>query len=1099
MEAAAGAQPSPARLEAQRGFRYEHCETLGAENGGGAAVVASGKQERHEVEAKKRRGSRGAGKDDELREEAVAVRYRGTEGSREGAPKRDRRGNRENGGNAVAGKKAQGRRGRRGRRAKGAHDLAQEETEGEGGATNAQEASSGDEDAARARGIEQVLREAADEAGAVEAMIAVAGGLRIRRTFRLSELFRSESRAQARANSPAAPRLQLEDEEAARQTNSSKEKRGEERGTREEEMGEAVEGARPPTRPTRALRTTAWGLPYSRKERNLARAAVSARRREDATEEDEGTRRRRPGAVAAAEAEGAPDAQGQGRGEGGRPRRRRRLRVPSPSRSAALAAAREACAGASGGVAPCSDAENSTQEREEIWLGEGNVCEAETRPRRNRRTLASSDEEAEFIERRGRDAQDAREGDEARRREAVGLSSGCCRDGAEEPYAATERPQKRRAESAPSRQNYLARASDADETGREEGGRGAASSDSVTHGRSVLPPPEKEKKGIAEGQGYRTAALRTEAKRRETRRAREDAKEKRKEFVCLRLLSAANLRLLLQRVPSEEFELHGFLSSARFIVTASPRLSQRRKRHEPAEGAESFARGEAENDEAGRATRSAREASASGTAQSAEAFEGSAPAPEAAEGAMSFSHEGTGFSSAWKSEGDVALRARAEGSGDETQPNLFPDRAPADPRGSEAQTQNGGREGGKHGFSEAPLMSLFAAGEESALKGGESGSGRSTVLSRLREGVESFRARSGEDERVRATEENSTGRQDSQEEEPSSWRQAVVDAKKLWIGSLLRPKMIAIATHLLEANGRDADLFSHRRFASFSGLQAAFLRAVGSSAAPEESPSPSSPSRFSRRCGEGAFASRLSSPAAASVLREGSLFSLALQSSSFFISAVAREAHAVDATALSSSVQRGCGAEHASVSLLTWTLREYLTEGDLCRLMCTCRLLRQELSHCAYWPSLVFRPLSSASSVSARGRRCRPSAEAQQEKIVELLSQPRFFSARAAFAAGEPTSRLRRLRLEMHLGASFGPSLHVTAVTCLHKVAAVAPNLVFLDLTGCEPLGAWCDGRSLLLHLRHLFPSLRAFVTSRGVEVAVSRDGPASKERGNSS
>ncbi|PHJ17299.1 hypothetical protein CSUI_008880 [Cystoisospora suis] len=79
-------------------------------------------------------------------------------------------------------------------------------------------------------------------------------------------------------------------------------------------------------------------------------------------------------------------------------------------------------------------------------------------------------------------------------------------------------------------------------------------------------------------------------------------------------------------------------------------------------------------------------------------------------------------------------------------------------------------------------------------------------------------------------------------------------------------------------------------------------------------------------------------------------------------------------------------------------------------------------------------------------------------------------------------SIIKELSLCMDLGPSFGPRPDRTIVTSLHKVAAIAPYLERLDLTGCLPSTSWCDGRALSLHLSHLFPSLVSFVTSRGHE-----------------
>ncbi|KFG61959.1 hypothetical protein TGRUB_202700A [Toxoplasma gondii RUB] len=59
------------------------------------------------------------------------------------------------------------------------------------------------EEDAEARRLEQLLREAADENGLVEAMIEVEGGLRIRRSFMLSDFFRRNSRKRSRTDTRA--------------------------------------------------------------------------------------------------------------------------------------------------------------------------------------------------------------------------------------------------------------------------------------------------------------------------------------------------------------------------------------------------------------------------------------------------------------------------------------------------------------------------------------------------------------------------------------------------------------------------------------------------------------------------------------------------------------------------------------------------------------------------------------------------------------------------------------------------------------------------------------------------------------------------------
>ncbi|KEP64804.1 UNVERIFIED_CONTAM: hypothetical protein HHA_202700 [Hammondia hammondi] len=509
----------------------------------------------------------------------------------------------------------------------------------------------------------------------------------------------------------------------------------------------------------------------------------------------------------------------------------------------------------------------------------------------------------------------------------------------------------------------------------------------------------------------------------------------------------APMRTLLQSVPTAEFELHRFLSSTSFL--AAPVETVRKRRRLERGGREPESRGAAADPE----RHSSRERLSKEGREEQE--------------------KGMKKSEVWREEGETDGGTKQERH---------------DERGME----------GDRVQEDCTQGELFDADD---VEGEAQKEDRQVKASRTRPESSSMKYTEGEKTEPPRKRETRRG-----------WTRAATGAKTLWLESLLRPKMVAVAAHLLEANGRDADIFACKRFPSFELLQAAFLRALGASASPT-SPGGSAYRRRRRPTARAAPAGvsrrglrpcsvQKDSPFLSAVASGGQIVSACVSPQSGFESEEEEDTHEADGeTNVSGQSRRRLEGE--DVSLLLWLLKDFLSFTDLCHLMCTCTVLQQELSHALYWTCLSFRPLEAAGTVSCRGRQCRPSAEAQQEQLFSILSQPRF----STFSGVSPSfgvsgsdslranSRLTHLRLQMHLGPSFGPSLKVTGLTCLHRVAAAAPNLVHLDLTGCLPPGAWCDGRSLLPHLRHLFPSLQSFVTSRGAEVSVAAASAKNPER----
>nr|PUA89462.1 hypothetical protein TGBR9_202700 [Toxoplasma gondii TgCATBr9] len=828
------------------------------------------------------------------------------------------------------------------------------------------------EEDAEARRLEQLLREAADENGLVEAMIEVEGGLRIRRSFMLSDFFRRNSRKRSRTDTRAGR-----------------------------------DAARPPRRnadPPDAVHAAELGRSagFQQEERREGAVAGGSNRRcgGKATEEEDGEedwilvddrffvkRRRRLSKMASGSLHSPPS-----------------FPLCSSSSSSSSQSAREEFSSLSVSQGACDVDEKTSVEEDgdSIWRdASDDRIQEEERPRRrkNRRVHRLWVDEGE----EGESGEETKTEEENHDRERLAgietRAKAACVEAREEPsLPLTSRGRKRC-------------------TAGEDG--------------TDLDADGKKR--------------RDKTKRKGERKAKDGNGTK---GVCLRLLSTGQIRTLLQSVPTAEFVLHRFLSSTSFL--AAPVETPRKR---------------------AKLERGGREAESRGAAAD---LERPVPPERLSKEGREVQKQGRKEAEVWREEGETDGGTKQERH---------------DERGME----------GNRAQEESTQGDLFDADD---VDGGEAHGGDRQVESpRTRPESSSVKHAEGEETALPRKRDALHG-----------WTRAVTDAKKLWLESLLRPKMVAVAAHLLEANGRDADIFACKRFPTFDRLQAAFLRTLGASA-PPTSPGGSAYRRRRRPAARAPPAGisprdlrprsvQKDSPFLSAVASGGQIVSAGASPQSGFESEEGDMPETDRETDVSGQARRRLEGEE--VSLFLWLLKDFLSFTDLCHLMSACTVLRQELSHALYWTCLSFRPLEAAGTVSCRGRQCRPSAEAQQEQLFSLLSQPRFSTFSGVSSPSfdvcgsdrlRASSRLTHLRLQMHLGPSFGPSLKVTGLTCLHRVAAAAPNLVHLDLTGCLPPGDWCDGRSLLPHLRHLFPSLQSFVTSRGAEVSVAAASAKPPER----
>ncbi|CBZ52431.1 conserved hypothetical protein [Neospora caninum Liverpool] len=698
--------------------------------------------------------------------------------------------------------------------------------------------------------LERILRQAADPDGLVEAMVEVDGGLRIRRAFTLSELFRRNETGKARRSGGRQKR-----EKAA----TARKRTAETAGLVAQEGCRKADGVRG--------RAGTGGGGLDRRKRGETRGEAGNEEEDEWIPIDEGifVKRRR---VTSRDSPDSP----LGPSSSSRSSSRSSVSLSSVGRDKRIGArgrAKRAWQSSSReqpeAKAPGGDREEAGESREgrhmkqEETTGAGGVSE----PRRGRPRGESPRDRSTPGGRSGRKepslvaspeaCRDVHDGGKGGSAAQVGDTAAMHERDPSDPGAACKEEKPRRSKRRLIRPR---RASDSKEDGGERGreeaedgdGRGEAAATDIRREEKGVDPAEVEscasafasarggrERGKASDEAAEEGDLSLAGNRKgRPERGKMEDKGNRLRGVCLRLLSSSQMRLLLQSVPTEELELHGFLSSARFLATPAAESGRRRR----GRGGERRA-------------------------------EGKTPNKDRSEEGVSNERQEVHKGEAEEQEDVKEERKKGPHGSQETE-----DGRGQDTRNTRANKEK--EEGDKDG-TEGDGGGPLATGETDA----EPDTEEVQSVARTREASSSVKD---------AREAMKSPRK--QDESRGGWSRAAADAKKLWIDSLLRPKMAAIAAHLLEANGRDADLFACNLHDS------PFLSAVATGG---HSPVAVSPRADEESDEEASFTARKAGQRRA----EG-------------------------------------GAE--DVSLLVWLLREFLSTGDVCRLMATCTLLHQPKS-----------------------------------------------------------------------------------------------------------------------------------------------------------